>query len=128
MEQRSSTSRCPESGQLKQLALLVRQGRFFEVQDWLAAGKPFRPISYRSAFTHPETTARLHHHLQLKFPKQIPLCIYKYHNRGTTVQENWRKQIDKGRLSRYSSSGFGPARLRAFHSVQNLLNGLKLDL
>jgi uncharacterized protein (UPF0297 family) len=38
-----------ESHQLKELALLVRQGRFFEVQDWLAAGKPFRPISYRSA-------------------------------------------------------------------------------
>ena len=38
-----------ESDQLKELALLVRQGRFFEVRDWLAAGKPFRPTSYRSA-------------------------------------------------------------------------------
>jgi len=38
-----------DGDQLKELALLVRQGRFFEVRDWLAAGKPFRPISYRSA-------------------------------------------------------------------------------
>jgi len=49
MKQESTISNCPESEQLKQLALLVRQGRFFEVQDWLAAGKPFRAISYRSA-------------------------------------------------------------------------------
>lgn len=38
-----------EGDQLKQLALLVRQGRFFEVRDWLTEGKPFRPISYQSA-------------------------------------------------------------------------------
>src|SRR5258707_686947 len=49
MKQESTISNCPESEQLKQLALLVRQGRFFEVQDSLAAGKPFRAISYRSA-------------------------------------------------------------------------------
>jgi hypothetical protein len=50
MERGSNTSKCSGSEHLKQLALQVRQGRFFEVQDWLAAGKPFRPISYRSAF------------------------------------------------------------------------------
>jgi hypothetical protein len=49
MQTRSNTSRCPESEQLKQLALLVRQGRLLEVQESLSAGKPFRPTSYRSA-------------------------------------------------------------------------------
>jgi len=34
---------------LKELALLVRQGRFEETRDWLEAGKPFRATSYRSA-------------------------------------------------------------------------------
>jgi hypothetical protein len=68
-------------------------------------------------------TARPHHRLQLKFLKEIPLCIYKYHNQGATMQENWRRQIDKGRLSRHSSSSFGPAQQRAFHNVQNLAKG-----
>ena len=40
MEPESDTSRCPESEQLKKLALLVRQGRFFQVQEWLWVGKP----------------------------------------------------------------------------------------
>ena len=38
-----------ESDQLKELALFARQGRYFEVRNWLEAGKPFRPVSYRSA-------------------------------------------------------------------------------
>jgi len=32
---------------LKELALLVQQGRFKETRDWLEAGKPFRATSYR---------------------------------------------------------------------------------
>jgi hypothetical protein len=61
MEQRSNILRCSEDEQLKQLARLVRQGRFFEVQEWLSAGKALPTHIVPQRETSPRCQNRLLH-------------------------------------------------------------------